>query len=201
MTSLIPGLRYIPDYISRDEESFLLEVVDYEPWITDLKRRVQHYGYRYDYRSRSVDPDMYLGPLPDWALVIAQRLYRQKFIERAPDQLIVNEYEPGQGIAAHVDCIPCFDDTIVSISLGSACVMEFEHTQTRRKECLLLEAGSLLIMRGEARYDWKHGIPARKTDTFKGQKIRRGLRVSMTFRNVILPTSSLHRVKPELMMA
>lgn len=181
----IPGLCYISDYIGHDEQDFLLEVITCEPWITDLKRRVQHYGYRYDYRSRSVNASMYLGKLPDWALVLAERLHHDGFISRVPDQLIVNEYLPGQGIAAHIDCIPCFDDTILSLSLGSTCVMEFQHIRSPRKVSLWLEAGSLVVMRGESRYDWKHGIPARKTDTVKGQSLRRGRRVSLTFRNIV----------------
>lgn len=40
-----------------------------------------------------------------------------------PDQLIVNEYPAGEGIEAHIDA-PLFTDTIVSISLGSSCIME-----------------------------------------------------------------------------
>lgn len=181
----VPGLCYVADYIDHDEQKFLLEVIDCEPWITDLKRRVQHYGYRYDYRSRSVDASMYLGQLPDWAMVLAERVHCDQFISRVPDQLIVNEYLPGQGIAAHIDCIPCFDDTILSLSLGSTCLMEFQHIRSPRKVSVWVEAGSLLVMRGQSRYEWKHGIPARKTDTYKGQKLRRGRRVSLTFRNVV----------------
>jgi hypothetical protein len=41
-------------------------------------------------------------------------------------------------------------------------------------------------MKGEARYDWLHGIAGRKTDIFEGRSIPRGRRVSLTFRNVII---------------
>jgi alkylated DNA repair dioxygenase AlkB len=36
-----------------------------------------------------------------------------------PDRLIVTEYEPGHGIAAHVDCIPCFGAIVYSLTLAS----------------------------------------------------------------------------------
>jgi len=85
---------------------------------------------------------MKLGELPDWAEVIAVHLEREGFFSEKHDQLIVNEYETGQGIAPHVDCEPCFADTTVSISLGSICVMDFIHTQTKEKKSLLLEVGS-----------------------------------------------------------
>ena len=40
------------------------------------------------------------------------------------DQMIVNAYEAGAGISAHID-LSAFDDAIVAISLGSTCVMQF----------------------------------------------------------------------------
>jgi len=64
---LIRGLEYIPDYISPEREKQLLDTIDRHEWDTSLRRRTQHYGYRYDYRARTVTPSMFLGPLPDWA--------------------------------------------------------------------------------------------------------------------------------------
>ena len=182
----IPGLLYYPDFISSSDESELIETIDRQPWLTDLKRRVQHYGYKYDYKARAVDSSMYLGPLPAWAIAVAETLYSYGLMPRIPDQVIVNEYEPGQGIAPHVDCKPCFGKTIVSVSLGSSCMMNFTKVKAGTKCSLLLEACSVLVLSGEARYDWQHSIPARKSDVYQGEKIRRGRRVSLTFRNVLV---------------
>jgi alkylated DNA repair dioxygenase AlkB len=182
----IPGLAYIGDYLAFTEQEQLLITVDQLPWLGDLRRRVQHYGYRYDYTRKTVDSSLYLGSLPDWAARLAQRLQHDGHIASVPDQLIVNEYVPGQGIAGHVDCVPCFGDTVLSISLGSACVMTLTQLRERTAVPLLLEPGSLLVMAGAARYDWKHGIAARKSDTYEGATIVRGRRVSLTFRTIIL---------------
>lgn len=172
----IPGLTYIPDFITRDEESALIGEIDAQPWLNDLKRRVQHYGYKYDYKARAVTNDAYLGPLPDWLMPVAQKLTFK------PDQAIVNEYQPGQGISAHVDCVPCFDDTIASLSLGSGATMQF--TKGNEKQEIYLEPRSLIILSGPARYEWQHAIPARKTDVVRGFKIERKRRLSLTFRTV-----------------
>jgi alkylated DNA repair dioxygenase AlkB len=180
----IAGLRYVPDYLNDMEQEQFRTVVDGQPWLSDLKRRVQHYGYRYNYAHRGTGSANYLGPLPSWAASLTERLQRDGFIARTPDQLIVNEYLPGQGIAGHVDSVPCFGDTIFSLSLGSCCVMVFKHLGSPAVKELLLEPGSLLIMQDEARYDWKHGIPARKTDVYAGQTIERGRRLSLTLRSV-----------------
>jgi alkylated DNA repair dioxygenase AlkB len=182
----IQGLTYLPDYIDAAHEEALLAIIDRQTWLTDLARYVQHYGYRYDYKGRKVDPEMYLGPLPDWAAEITARLHREGWFVELPDQLIVNEYQPGQGISKHVDCVPCFDRTIASLSLGSTCVLEMAHAKTKQKVELLLQPRSLVIMQDEARYKWTHSVPARKKDVHQGKTWPRGRRVSLTFRKVLL---------------
>lgn len=178
----IEGMTYVPDFMSPAEQEAVLREIDLQPWRNDLKRRVQHYGYRYDYKARRVDPSMYLGPLPAFAMPIANRLVERSLFSRLPDQLIVNEYEKGQGITAHVDCEPCFAETIAMVSLGWAYEMDFIHSITREMRTLLLATGSALVISGEARYDWLHQIKARRRD----RGIPRRRRVSLTFRNVIL---------------
>jgi len=181
----IDGLVEVPGYLDPAEQEELLAVIDEQPWRSDLKRRVQHYGYRYDYTRRTVSRDQYLGPLPDWAARLAERLRADRHVPDDLDQLIVNEYEPGQGISAHVDCVPCFGGTVVSISLGSACVMTFSHRGPAAKVDVLLEPGGLLVMAGPARYEWLHAIAARKSDRWNDQILLRARRVSLTFRTVL----------------
>lgn len=183
---LISGLTYLPQFVSPAQQAALISAVDAEPWLGDLKRRVQHYGYKYDYRARRVEPSMYLGTLPEWAQVLAKRFSAEGYMAERADQMIVNEYLPGQGIARHVDCVPCFADTILSLSLGSACEMQFAHVKTKQRKSLLLEPGSLLVMQGEARHRWQHGIPARLSDVVDGVRQPRSRRISLTFRRVII---------------
>jgi alkylated DNA repair dioxygenase AlkB len=180
----VPGLTYLAGYILQSDETALLAAVNAEPWLSDLRRRVQHHGYRYDYKARKVDPSMYLGPLPEWAHALAARLVSDKHMPIAPDQLIVNEYEPGQGITPHVDCLPCFGPVVCSITLGSQCVMELSSVRKDRAETLLLERRSLVVLAGDSRHTWRHAIPGRKTDRVNGQVLPRGRRVSLTFRTV-----------------
>ena len=62
----IDGLYYFDAFLDEDSQRALIQRIDTEPWRTDLERRVQQYGWRYDYQKRTVTPDMELGPLPDW---------------------------------------------------------------------------------------------------------------------------------------
>src|SRR5690606_38606790 len=94
----IGGLTKVPEYISRAEESDLLELIDRNRWSTELKRRVQHYGFRYDYKRRTVGTQGYMGMLPGWLQALAERLEYDGFVGQTPDQCAINEYLPGQGI-------------------------------------------------------------------------------------------------------
>lgn len=182
----LPGLALIDDWIGKAEERRLLGLIDAGHWRTDLKRRVQHFGYRYDYRARSVSLADRLGPLPEWLSVLGGRLVDKGLFAAVPDQVIVNEYLPGQGISAHTDCIPCFGETIASLSLGDSVVMTFRHAATDAHLELVLPARSLLVLSGPARYDWLHAIPGRKSDMIGGERKTRLRRVSLTFRSVII---------------
>ncbi len=188
--SNIKGLKYVKNFITVEEEEMLINSINSENWLNDIKRRVQHYGYKYDYKIRSIDYSMYLGKLPNWSKKIADSLVNQKYIEYEPDQIIVNEYNPGQGISNHVDCEPCFGETIITISLNSYCIMDFINIKTKQKIEILLEPRSLVVINGESRHLWSHGIPARKTDIFFGKRIDRLKRISLTFRNVLLKTAN-----------
>src|SRR5436190_1351050 len=157
----IPGLLYVPDYIDEATELQLLAAIDAEPWLTALQRRVQHYGYPYDYKARTIDLSMYLGPLPSWAAPLCDRLKADGHMDN-PEQLIVNEYEPGQGISAHVDVPTCFGPVVCAISLGSSCVIRMSSTDGTQQEPVMLERRSLLVLRDEARFHWRHEIATNK---------------------------------------
>ena len=182
----VDGLAYISNFISSEEHNELLSDIDSQVWLDDLKRRVQHYGYKYDYKNHQINRSMYIAPLPDWAMKIAHRL-DGTYSNTLPDQVIVNEYEPGQGIENHIDCKTCFRETVISLSLGSPCVMNFAEYRGEGKKSILLEPRSLIVLKKAARYDWTHGIAKRKSDVWNDEKLIRSRRVSLTFRTVILP--------------
>jgi len=171
----IPGLSYHPDYINVIEESQLVAAIDREPWNTEWKRRRQPYGAAYGTSGQS------RPPIPDWARFLVDRLQAEHISDRPFDQMLVNEYFPGQGISLHRDYDP-FDRTVVSLSLLSDCVMDFRHVASGRRESFFLARRSLLVLSDEARYEWEHGIAARKKDHWNGMTIPRTRRLSVTFR-------------------
>lgn len=178
---MINGLRYIDHFISNQVEKELIEFIDSQQWNTSLKRRTQHYGYNYNYDSTHLTEASAI-PAPIQEII---ETFNSIDVLRGYgfDQVIVNEYEPGQGISAHIDHTKHFAGIIVSLSLGSACEMVF--TEKKNKDNVfkqMLQPRSVVILSEDARYQYTHAIPARKSD----HSVKRSRRISLTFRKVKL---------------
>jgi len=111
------GLQLTHEFLTAEEETTLLERIDASVWNTSLQRRTQHYGYVYDYSNKNAAEAA--PPIPEWCTFVVDRLLEQGLLHARPDQLIINEYKPGQGIYPHVDSVASFEDGIVSVSLGA----------------------------------------------------------------------------------
>jgi alkylated DNA repair dioxygenase AlkB len=166
------GLTLVPEVIGWETESKLIQQIDDHKWDTQLTRRVQQFGYKYDYRAKHV-VDTPLGPLPKWALDVCKLFQEKKLIDTLPNQLIVNEYREGQGIGKHTDH-KRFGGVIFSLSLGAPCTMIFRRQE--EVEQLAVKPRTFLKMEGEARHEWTHEIPP-----LEGKQTRR---ISLTFRYV-----------------
>jgi alkylated DNA repair dioxygenase AlkB len=179
----LKGFRFLPEFISVEEEAVLLKEIaamETDRWCNDLKRRTAHFGYKYNYESRNAA--VKLGDLPDWQADVLTRL--ESVCKRRFNQLILNEYLPGQGISKHVDSPKSFCDTITTLSLGSGATMVFR----RGNEAVpvYLPRRSLVLLQDDARYAWTHEIPARKSDVLDGKRVPRETRVSLTYRKVMV---------------
>ncbi|EIW76245.1 hypothetical protein CONPUDRAFT_21331, partial [Coniophora puteana RWD-64-598 SS2] len=96
-------------------------------------------------------------------------------------QAIINLYNSGEGITPHVDLLRRFDDGIMGVSLG--------RKGSPDHYGLFLPQDSLVILSGDARYKWTHGIKRDLEDLVEsedGQEapewVKRGTRLSITFR-------------------
>ncbi|CAL4128276.1 unnamed protein product, partial [Meganyctiphanes norvegica] len=153
-------------------------------------RQVRHFGYEFKYGSNCVDKDEPLmDQIPELLNPILEKITSQNIMEYTPDQLTVNRYLPGQGIPPHVDTHSSFTDEILSLSLGSAVIMDFrEVSEDGQHYAVYLPPRSLCIMSGPARYIWSHGICPRMTDvvpSVSGLHLHsRKERVSFTFRKI-----------------
>jgi alkylated DNA repair dioxygenase AlkB len=93
---------------------------------------------------------------------------------------LLNLYPEGtDGMGWHSDnekeLVP--NATIASLSLGSERKFSFKHRNTKETMSLILQNGSLLLMKGVVQKYWLHQVPKTKRII--------GPRINLTFRNII----------------
>ena len=183
MSNLINGLKIIKNFISDNEEKELLDNMEKQEWNGTLLRKSQHYGYRYNYKTKDIGKDDYIGQLPEWLDKYIFKIFKKGYINQYPNQVTINRYLPGEGIASHIDVPRIFAEKLYSISIGSGCSMFFE--AEKDYHMYYLPRKTFMLMEGDARYKYKHGIRRNHIDIVDEKEITRGIRYSITFRNVI----------------
>jgi alkylated DNA repair dioxygenase AlkB len=161
--AVIPGLRYVPGFLSPDEHRVLLETLEairFDQWQQIrlrgqlARRRKLAFGYNYEPSDRAVSP---APPIPDYLLPLRKRCAVELGVAaESLDQATMQFYPPGAGIGRHKDA-PFFGDKVIGVSLGSEARMIFRHG--KEKVPMTLEPGSLLVLSGPARSVWTHEMP------------------------------------------
>ena len=176
--SVLPeGFRYQPDCLDASEERTLAAAIAALPLTPfafhgfEGKRRVASFGWGYDFaqaRLRRAEP------IPDFLVSARERAARFAGIEaEALEQLLVTEYEAGAPIGWHKDR-PVYGEVIgVSLLAPSAFRFRRRSGATWTRASLRLAPRSVYLLRGAARTEWEHSIPAVES-----------LRYSLTFRTL-----------------
>jgi alkylated DNA repair protein alkB family protein 8 len=121
---------------------------------------------------------------------LSETVVEQKIVSIQPDQVIINEYAPGEGLRPHKDR-NYFENQICGVNLGSGCIMRFIKIAGKDVVDVEMPRRSVYVMQDDARYKWHHSVPPRKKDTVEGNVKHRERRLSITYRKVILK-----KVKP-----
>ena len=94
---------------------------------------------------------------------------------------LLNLYHDGdEGVAWHSDDEKTLDrnGAIASLSFGAERKFCFRHKQTKETLSIMLESGSLLVMRGTTQDAWLHALPKSKKVTMP--------RINLTFRSMVV---------------
>ncbi|KAI5214243.1 alpha-ketoglutarate-dependent dioxygenase alkB homolog 6 isoform X2 [Manis pentadactyla] len=206
-----PVIYYVPDFISKEEEEYLLRQVFNAPkpkWTQLSGRKLQNWGGLP--HPRGMVPER----LPLWLQRCVDKVSDLSLFGDLPaNHVLVNQYLPGEGIMPHEDG-PLYYPTVSTISLGSHTMLDlYEPRQPKDDDpteqprtppgpatSLLLEPRSLLVLRGTAYTRLLHGIAAARVDALDaaslppnaaacpsarpGARLVRGTRVSLTIRRV-----------------
>ena len=166
----IVGLKYDPQFITREEELALLEVMEALDF-REMKmrgvvarRRVLHYGVNYSFETFRATPG---PPIPEFLLPLRQKASEFAGVKaEALAEALITEYSPGATIGWHKDAAPF--DIVIGISLASECRFRFRRGKVRAWETaeILMPPRSAYVLDGPARREWEHSIPAVKQQRY-----------------------------------
>ncbi|HEX8701107.1 MAG TPA: alpha-ketoglutarate-dependent dioxygenase AlkB [Myxococcaceae bacterium] len=176
------GLRYLPDFLSEEEERVLADEFSRLPYQgirmhgVVARRTVVHYGWDYGYESWKINPT---APIPDFLNTVRARCAALAGLEPAAlEEVLVSRYPAGAGIGWHRDA-PMFGPIVIGVSLLGAARMRFRRKVSKDPDtyetyALELAPRSAYLLGGEARSRWQHMIPSVNA-----------LRYSLSFRTVL----------------
>ncbi|RWX00848.1 alpha-ketoglutarate-dependent dioxygenase AlkB family protein [Flavobacterium cerinum] len=175
----------VPNDIAKKYYDILLQEI---PWQHDeaviygkrivTKRKVAWYGdesYNYTYSKTTKSALPWTKALLELKQIVEDNC-GTKF-----NSCLLNLYHDGdEGMAWHSDDEKALGlNTIIgSLSFGAVRKFSFKHKKTSEKRELILDNGSLLVMKGATQTNWLHRLP-------KSVKIKHP-RINLTFRTIVL---------------
>ncbi|MGZ5470177.1 MAG: alpha-ketoglutarate-dependent dioxygenase AlkB family protein [Nitrososphaeraceae archaeon] len=141
------------------------------------KRKAAWYGdsdYLYTYSNTTKQALAWTRELSDLKQIV------EKKVETKFNSCLLNLYPDGnEGVGWHSDDEKSLGKNaiIASLSFGAERKFSFRHKQTKQTVSLVLEHGSLLVMKDATQANWMHSLP-------KSKKITR-TRINLTFRTIV----------------
>ncbi len=142
----------------------------------ETKRKVAWYGdhpFEYTYSNTTK------RALPWTKELLELKQLVERLSGETYNSCLLNLYHSGEeGMAWHSDAEKDLkkDGAIGSLSFGAERRFSFKHKKTKEKVTLLLEHGSLLVMKGTTQTHWLHRLPP--------TKVIHEPRINLTFRTI-----------------
>lgn len=171
----------------REAQNYFNTLLDTIAWKNDeavilgkhiiTKRKVAWYGdsvFAYTYSNTTKHA------LPWTKELLELKELVERITGKTFNSCLLNLYHSGEeGMAWHSDDEKSLgkNTTIASLSFGAERKFSFKHKQTKQAVSIVLESGSLLVMKDTTQTNWLHRLPPTK-------KVTRA-RVNLTFRTIV----------------
>lgn len=141
------------------------------------KRKVAWYAdksFEYEYSNTTKTA------LPWTAELLVLKELTEELTGESYNSCLLNLYHnETEGMAWHSDAEKKLqkNGAIASLSFGSERKFAFKHKATKEKVDVILNHGSLIVMKGTTQTNWLHRLPP--------TKFKKGIRINLTFRKIV----------------
>lgn len=162
----IQGVAVIENIVSPEEEKDLIQLIDSNnPWVPSQEgRSKQDFGPKVNFLARRVSIGNFRG-FPEFARNILMRTQNDNpdlLVDFKPVEFCILEYTPERGsyIRPHFDDKWVWGDRLITVNLLSDTVLRLtrEFNIPPYEIIIKMPARSLIVIYGEARYNWLHSI-------------------------------------------
>ncbi|KAF2746631.1 alkB, alkylation repair protein 6 [Sporormia fimetaria CBS 119925] len=179
---LSPNMYYIPDFITMEEETSILNKIPAQRWVVLSHRRLQAHP-----SQLTSGNTLFSAPLAPYLVTPIMDRFKdlgifQSTPHGAPNHVLVNEYKRGEGIMMHEDGA-AYAHIVATVSLGGTLCLDLARKRQEVEEeipdavadgyklptRILQESRSLLITTGLAYTDLLHGIADIEVDENLGK--------------------------------
>jgi len=217
----ISGLWYFQNCLRKKVEELLLNEINSLPWENVMGRKIQQYGYKYQYDKKCMvsSPNKFPPQLQKLATWIAKNGIVPKDVSF--DYIVIEEYnKPSQpSLRTQIHRIDCFEDNILAFNFLSPCQLVFRRADKRTikkfggMKSMINRAippseygtgivvdilpNTIYVLKEESRFYWSHSIPAyswkekRITITFSKVKLQSQQQIEKQLEQAITKTKAM----------
>jgi len=171
----IDGLKYYNNFLTIDEEKYLLNYLSNIEFIFGIR----YFGFNYTYKLTKGNVNDYLGSIPTELNIILSKLnigYNQLVIEK-----INIDSRKEYKFNTHSKL---FGDNFTTISIGGDYVANFNDSLMDDSYDILVKRRSLFTIGGYCRNYYTYNVSKNKKDIFNDSYVVKKNRYVLTFKNV-----------------
>ena len=190
----IDGIFLIPEFLSEDEENQLLERIDDDVWIPSQSGRLkQDFGIKINFKKQTIKTKYFTG-MPWYSHSLIERFRQHRLLKDFHSVELCNlDYRPERGshIDPHIDDVWIWGERLITINLLSNTILTLisNNNDEARTIYIPLPRRWLVVLYGDARYEYKHAI--------QRQHIH-DRRVAVTFRELTSKNEKFYEENKEL---
>lgn len=176
----LDGIFLVSDFLTEPEEASLIEAIDNDVWISSQSGRLkQDFGIKINFKKQTIKTKYFTG-MPSYSKVLLDRLRTHRVASDFQSVELCNlDYssERGSHIDPHIDDTWIWGERLITINLLSSTILSLVPNEKESNKVIYIPLPRrwLLVLYGDARYEYKHAI--------QRQHIQ-GRRLAVTFREL-----------------